>query len=222
MSNRVRSVMEQLFVDGTVRVSGAAQASHEEIEAAVDWVLEVEPQMREHGPLTPPEVDRSALRGAIRHFHGAAQLAVFRQLGPEEVAKRLGDDFVGEGDAASVAYSVDLVFRFLPDLVRIVKGMNPDDPLLAQLRKWGERWPLSSVGTPGLTVSGLEPLLANRCLSMMYVDRIVEADAVDRLHDPRVQDLVRGVIGAYPELSPNLYRFLTTEHEATIGPIPHD
>lgn len=222
MSNRVRSVMEQLFVDGTVRVSGAAQASHEEIEAAVDWVLEVEPQMREHGPLTPPEVDRSALRGAIRHFHGAAQLAVFRQLGPEEVAKRLGDDFVGEGDAASVAYSVDLVFRFLPDLVRIVKGMNPDDPLLAQLRKWGERWPLSSVGTPGLTVSGLEPLLANRCLSMMYVDRIVEADAVDRLHDPRVQDLVRGVIGAYPELSPKLYRFLTTEHEATIGPIPHD
>ena len=214
--------MEHLFVDGTVRVSGDALASHEEIDGAVDWVLEVEPQIREHSPLTPPGLDRPALKWAIRHFHAAAQLAVFRQLGPEEVAKRLGDDFVGEGDAASVAYSVDLVFRFLPDLVRIVKGMNPDDPLLAQLRKWGERWPLSAVGIPGLAVSGLEPLLANRCLSMMYVDRIVEADAVDRLHDPRVQELVRGAIGAYPELSPKLYRFLTTEHEATIGPIPHD
>ena len=212
--------MEQLFVDGTVRVSGAALASHEEIEAAADWILEVEPQIREHRPLTPPGVDRSALKGAIRHFHGAAQLAVFRQLGPEEVAKRLGDDFVGESDAAGAMYSVDLVFRFLPDLVRIVKGMNPEDPLLAQLRKWVERWPLSSVGIPGLAVSGLEPLLANRCLSMMYVDRIIEADAVDRLHYPRVQELVRGAIGAYPELSPKLYRFLITTHAATLGVHP--
>ena len=212
--------MEQLFVDGTVRVSGAALASHEEIEAAADWILEVEPQIREHRPLTPPGVDRSALKGAIRHFHGAAQLAVFRQLGPEEVAKRLGDDFVGESDAAGAMYSVDLVFRFLPDLVRIVKGMNPEDPLLAQLRKWVERWPLSSVGIPGLALSGLEPLLANRCLSMLYVDRIVEADAVDRLHDPRVQELVRGAIGAYPDLSPKLYRFLITTHAATLGVHP--
>ena len=212
--------MEQLFVDGTVRVSGAALASHEEIEAAVDWVLQAEPQIREHGPLAPPVVDRPALKWAIRHFRGAAQLAVFRQLGPEEVAKRLEDDFVGEGDAAGAMYSVDLVFRFLPDLVRIVKGMNPDDPLLAQLRKWGERWPLSSVGIPGLALSGLEPLLANRCLSMLYVDRIIEADAVDRLHDPRVQELVRGAIGAYPELSPKLYRFLITTHAASLGVHP--
>ena len=222
MSDRVRNILEHLFVDGTVRVSGEILASHDEIEVGSDWVLEVEPQIREHWPMSPPVVDRPALKWSIRQFHGAAQLAVFRQLGPEEMAKRLGDDFVGEGDAAAAAYSVDLVFRFLPDLVRIVKGMNPDDPLMAQLRRWGERWPLSSVGIPGLAVSSIEPILVNRCLSMMYVDRIIEAEAIDRLHDPRVQELVRGAIGAYPELSPKLYRFLTPELNATIGPISHD
>jgi MoxR-vWA-beta-propeller ternary system domain bpX4 len=222
MSRRVRQLIEQLFVDGVVRVAGDELARDDEIEAAADGVLLAEPQMREHWPLSPPVVDRDALKWAIRQFHGAAQLAVFRQLGPEEVAKRLGDDFVVEGDAASAIYSVDLVFRFLPDLVRIVKGMNPDDPLLAQLRRWGERWPLSSVGILGLSVSGIEPILANRCLSMMYVDRIIEADAIDRLNHPQLQELIRGAIGAYPELSPKLYRFITAEHEATIEPTPHD
>ena len=222
MSDRVRRLIEHLFVDGAVRVEGDELAQADEIDAAADWAEEAERTIREHWPFGPPLVDRTALKWAIRQFHAAAQLAVFRQLGPEEVAKRLGDDFVGEGDAASVAYSVDLVFRFLPDLVRIVKGMNPDDPLLAQLRKWGECWPLSSVGVPGLSVPRIEPILENRCLSIMYVDRIIEADAVDRLHDQRVQELVRGAIGAYPELSPKLYRFLTTNHQAIIEPIPHD
>lgn len=222
MSNRVRKLIEQLFVDGAVRVSGDELARDDEIEFAAEWVLQAEPQIRKHGPLSPPVVDRLALKWAIRQFHGAAQLAVFRQLGPEEVEKRLGGDYVVEGDAAAAIYSVDLVFRFLPDLVRIVKGMNPDDPLLDQLRKWGERWPMSSVGIPGLAVSNIEPILANRCLSLMYVDRIIEADAVERLNHAQLRDLVRGAIGAYPELSPRLYRFLTTEPETTIGPIPHD
>lgn len=222
MSDRVRRLIEHLFVDGAVRVEGDELTREDEVDAAADWAEEAERTIREHWPLAPPEVDRPALKWAIRQFHGAAQLAVFRQLGPEEVAKRLGDDFVGEGDAAAAAYSVDIVLRFLPDLVRIVKGMNPDDPLLAQLRKWGERWPLSSVGIPGLTVSEIEPILANRCLSMMYVDRIIEADAVERLHHPQLRELVRGAVGAYPELSPKLYRFLTATHEATREPNSND
>ena len=222
MSDRVRRLIEHLFVDGVVRVEGDEPAREDEIDAAADWAKEAELAIREHQLLGPPVVDRTALKWAIRQFFAAAQLAVFRQLGPDEVATRLGHDFVAEGDAAAVIYSVDLVYRFLPDLVRIVKGMNPDDPLLAQLRTWGERWPLSSVGIPGLSVSSIEPILANRCLSMMYVDRIIEAEAVDRLNHPQLQELVRGAIGAYPELSPRLYRFLTTEPETTIGPIPHD
>jgi len=210
MSDRVRTFFEQLLTHGVVRVQGPEYVRVEEEDSAVEWILRYESQTREHWPASPPDVDRPALEWATHQFIGAAQLAVFRQLGPMEIERRLKEEFFAGDYAASLAYSVDLVFRYLPDLSRIVTGMNPDDPLLAVLRGWGERWPLSSVGIQGLTVANIEPILTNRCLSLMYVDRIIEADAADRLNHPQVRELVKEAIGAFPELSPKLYGSMTT------------
>ncbi|MFO1007295.1 MAG: hypothetical protein U0929_15145 [Planctomycetaceae bacterium] len=210
MSDRVRAFFEQLFAQGAVRVDGAELLREEEVESAVEWIIQADLQTREHWPAAPPDVDRRALTWATHQFFTAAQLTVYRQLGPVEIERRLEPEFSVRNDDASMAYSVDVVFRYLPDLFRIVKGMNPDDPLLAVLRRWGERWPLSSVGIVGLSEINIEPILTNRCLSLMYVDRIVEAEATDRLDHPQVRELVREAIGAFPELSPNLYRWMTT------------
>lgn len=216
----LREFIERMFVDGTIRLTDVAEATEGEIQAAVDWVIEVELQLREHWPSVPPEIDRASLAWAIRNFHSAAQLAVYRQLGPEEISLRLDGNCFVEG--ATTVYSIDLIFRFLPDLVRIVKGMNPDDPLHHWLRRWGAQLPLSSVGIPELNVSQVEPVLADRCLAILYVDRIFEAEAADRLTDTRVRELVRAAIGAYPELSPKLHAALAAEPQTTDGAHSHD
>ncbi len=222
MDNDCRAFVEQLFVDGHVRVQSESVASQADVDDAVDWILQTELVLREHLPHVPPTVGRCTLQWAISHFYRAAQLAVFRQLGPEEIDRSLSLEFVSEGDASAAAYSVDLVFRFLPDMYRIVKGMNPDDPLLLKLKEWGAQWPLSSVGIPDLVVTNIEPILSQPCLSQMYLDRIIEREATDRLSDPRLLKLVRGMIGAYPDLSPKLYRFVTSQTPNASGPLKHE
>ncbi|MBM4077860.1 MAG: hypothetical protein FJ267_19700 [Planctomycetes bacterium] len=112
-----------------------------------------------------------------------------------------------------MVYSVDLVFRFLPDLVRIVKGMNSSDPLLERLKEWGRQWPLSSVSIPDLLVTEIEPILADRCLSQLYADRIIESGSTDRLNDPRVREMIRGQFGAYLEMNDKFHKYFGNERE---------
>lgn len=207
MLNRVLRFVEQLFTDGIVRLHGPDVAESTEVATAAAWVLDQEAGFRSHCPRNPPPCDRAAIEKTIELIYRAAQLAVFRELGPEEVAK-LEPQIPLSNDSAAAIYSVDLVLRFLPDLTRIVRGMNPEDPLLAILKGWGAQWPLSSVGIPDIAVASIEPILSDACLSQMYIDRVIEAGAVDRLSDPRVSEMVRGAIGAFPELSPKLYGHL--------------
>lgn len=207
MLNRVLQFIQQLTIDGVVRLHGPERATQTEISAAAAWVLDYEPELRQHWPWTPPACDRAAIERTIENLYRASQLAVFRELGPEEISQ-LDPQLAVTNDSAEVVYSVDLVLRFLPDLMRIVRGMNPEDPLLGVLNGWGVLWPLSSVGIPDLKISSIEPILSTPCLSQLYIDRVIETGAVDRLSDLRVSERVRGAIGAFPELSPKLYRHL--------------
>lgn len=199
---------EQLFRDGRVRVSGVEEASAGEIALVVQRVVDLEAEYRQHLPGIPPVVDVSSIEWSVTAFYRAAQLAVFRHLGPEEVTKlaRMGD-FNGPASASTV-FSVDLVFRFLPDLGRIVHSINPDDPLQTLLCDWGRLWPLSSVGMPGLGQMDIEPILSDVCLSTLYADRILAFGDTGRLNDSRMVDIVKGFLGAYPELNPTVSEFL--------------
>lgn len=204
MLNRVLQFVQQLMIDGVVRLHGPELATQTEIGTATAWILASEPEFRAHWPAVPPACNGPALDRAVKSFYRASQLAVFRELGPEEVSKL--DPLVTPGsDSAEVIYSVDLVLRFLPDLTRIVRGMNPEDPLLAILNGWGTQWPLSSVGIPDLKIGSIEPILSHPCLSQVYIDRVIETGSVDRLGDWKVAERVRGVIGAFPELNRKLY-----------------
>jgi hypothetical protein len=100
--------------------------------------------------------------------------------------------------------------------------MYAEDPLLGRLTDWGTRWTLSSVGIRGIPATCVEPILAHRCLSLLYADRIVEAEAVDRLADPGVRQLVHGVLGPFPDLSPKLYRLLSDTSAASCEPAPNE
>jgi hypothetical protein len=156
------------------------------------WIVAAEVQYRNQLPNCPPPVDTNWAVWAVRQFMRAAQLLVHRELGEEFIRSGLESEPVesvltfhqaSAGQQASIHYSVDLVFRFLPDLERLAKAASPADPLLDQLRDWGQRWPLSGArmqtahelkeGNSVTEDERLEPIFMDRCLRILYIERLL-------------------------------------------------
>ena len=101
-------------------------------------------------------------------------------------------------------WSVDLLFRHLPELFRVARHLSNADPLLAALKALGTAWPLSSVGMPELEAVRIDSFCAHPALRRLYADRIVAAGDFSRIGDPRVADLLRADLGLHRELAPAL------------------
>jgi len=191
-------------VDPVVDQSGQRlfESVHEQNEAVV--ILEAfERDYRTDLAFQPPALDREALLWGALTVHRIGSLLTFRDVGAEQVQQILAGD--GPRDqSASVVYSVDLTFRFLPDLIRLARAASPDDPLVAILLAWAGRWPLSSVGIKDVVVSGSWDWLDDRCLRQMYADRILSEQDLSRLEEPRVREAVLESLGRHLHLAPKL------------------
>lgn len=161
------------------------------------WRIEV--------PGAPPELDADAVRWSIISVYLAASLIVHRDTDLEVMTELLGSE---PPDRALPAthYSVDLVMRFLPDLVRLGKSASRDDPLNEYLETWGRDWPLSSVGIKNLGSVDAMPLRTSPSLMRLYIDRIFAASDIERLNDAAVRHLATTVLGDYPQLNSEIAR----------------
>ncbi len=124
----------------------------------------------------------------------ACRYVLFRDEPIETVRTRLAEA-IPEGDPAAQHFSVDLIWRFLPDVDRLTTTLSPHDPLREILRAWGGNWPLSSVGMKQIKPQRTAELLAHAGLRRAYIDRIVAFRDSSRLDDPQVRDLVHAAIG---------------------------
>ena len=156
-------------------------------DAIADWLRKAEAEYREQLPGVPPALNLPLAVWATQQFYRAAQLMVYRELGEEFILTGLETEpaelAIGEANApeiASIHYSVDLLFRFLPDLERLTKAASLADPLLKQIEAWAERWPLSSARMKRQVEirEKLEPILRNRCLRIMYIERVLDGSSV--------------------------------------------
>lgn len=76
---------------------------------------------------------------------------------------------------ASIHYSVDLFFRFLPDFVRLAKAASMEDPLIDRLKQWAVIWPVSGMGVPNVNHS-------QTILSFIYRDPFLSILMEDRAY----------------------------------------
>ena len=152
-------------------------------------------------PGEPPPWHAEAACWATMHLGDACRFVVFRDLGEEPLERfRKSPRFAGDGP--SVHYSVDLTFRFLPDVVKQVRTAAEDEPLVTTLLWLGQQWPLSSVGIAGIGEVAIEPIARHPCLLRMYVDRVIASRDLPRLAEPRVREVARAALGLFPELAP--------------------
>jgi hypothetical protein len=205
--------LTELFAAGRVAVpEPAVKLAADEREAARRVLAAQDELCRLEMAGEMPPFDEAAAEWTAIQFYSACQLAVFRDIGEPAIVK-LGESSLAGWDKATVHYSVDLVFRFLPDLVRIVQTAASADPLVALLMTWARRWPLSSVGIAGVGDVPLGPLLDSPVLMRLYVDRIVAREDTERLASEPVRRAVRQALGLYPKLAPKLTAFMATEVE---------
>jgi hypothetical protein len=197
-----------LWQGGDLSLASKDRPSEREINEAMDFLMEIETAYRDTLPVGLPHVDRVAAQWALMSIYRVAQFLVFREL-PEELMRTELAGKCPTGVGPEVCYSVDLSFRFLPELLRLTRAVSSHDPLLDVLRSWASDWPLSSVGMVGIEIGSVESILENRALSTLYADRILATNDQSRLADPHVADIVRTALGGFRELSPVNYDHLS-------------
>jgi len=195
------SFLSSLLESGRVRVSGQHELPQDELHAGDQVLKAFEEQYRLEMPGEPPPLDLRAARWAAVMFFRACQFAVYRDVPAQVVEAELSASCPAR-TSPGVCYSVDLVFRLLPDLARFARSAAENDPLVAHLKRLAREWPLSSVGTPEVDGTNIDGFVNDPCLLALYVDRIIAARDVSRLSDPRVRDGVKRAIGLHTELSP--------------------
>lgn len=154
-------------------------------------------------PGEAPPLSPAGARWALAQLHAACRFAVYRDVESSQIEEALNIPCPSAA-VESQHYSVDLLFRFLPDLYRLTKSASQDDPLCTHLRRWAVEWPLSSVGMPGLEAVDPSAVVEHAGLLRLYVDRIIARRDVSRLGNPRVCAAVRAAIGDFDDLAPQI------------------
>jgi hypothetical protein len=209
--------LDRLFEEGRVMVSAPEPVQADELRAAESTLAALEAVYRLDLPGDAPPVTLAAGRWAAVSLFHACQFVAFRNADEEMIAAALGGSIgfqpversigfqpvetdsskmlVLQAEAASLHYSVDLTFRFLPDLMRLARSDAENDPLLGCIRQWAIAWPLSSVGIPDVTPGSIEPIVHHPCLLNIYCDRIIARKDRTRLGDPRIDAVVQQAVG---------------------------
>jgi hypothetical protein len=199
--------LTQLAENGVAVVSSAEGLT----ESADDILLAWDAIQRANFPGAAPELIPEAAAWAAARLYRGCQALVCREMPPADAARLLREP-CPHTPSPAVDYSVDLVFRFLPDLLTLTRRVSHNDPLVAELLALGQAWPLSSVGMEGIGAVEVAHLLTHPGLRQLYVDRILLTGDVSRLNDAAVRAAAKAALGAYPELAPAL--------SATLNPTP--
>ncbi len=179
-------------------------------DAALDllatWEQKARLELAGEAPAFVPE----AAGWAATMIYSACQFVVCREVGAAEMATAFARQ-VPVPRSPSTDWSVDIVFRQLPEVFRQAGHLSPTDPLVQELLRLGATWPLSSVGIGGLKDLDLNSFVEHATLRQLYADRILASGDVSRLGDPRTDALLREALGAYHELCPEVARRLFPE-----------
>lgn len=199
--------LRELFTTGEVRVTVYAKRDWE-FDADVNAVLqEWDVAARAELAGEVPALDIDAASWAARQLFKACQCLVDRDVDAAVVSAELSLACpVAHGPGTD--YSVDLIYRFLPDLLALSRRLAPGDGVTRILETWAHEWPLSS---PGVCLSGavlLDGFIHHPSLRRLYVDRVTALIAKDRLDHADVRRWMQADLAAYPSLAPLLFEAL--------------
>lgn len=195
--------LKQLQENGRVQIALAPDRSKPALQEFQNELIELDALARLDLAHEPPDFSLASAAWAAIVLYQGCQFLIHRDVGVDVVIDALSQP-CPEASCPSVCYSVDLTFRYLPDLIALAKGIAEDDPLVGGLQLLAQKWPLSSVGAKNLKIGDITAFIRHSSLRRLYADRILEKRDLTRLSDPHAREAVHESLGAFPELAPEI------------------
>lgn len=193
--------LESLFDNGRVKVPAPQEIQADDRNAAEKLLLQSEATWRLDQPIGLPEFNVSAGMWSAELVFRAAQFQVFRDVNPEDIQtafKLAGPD----GDSPSSHYSVDLCFKYLPDILRMSSLASSEDPLNDEMSQLLSHWPLSAIGVKSVEPPVRGDAFKHQGLWRMFVDRVIAKGDERLMAEPQIQQSIEVAVGAFPDLVP--------------------
>lgn len=152
-------------------------------------------------PATPPDFEPKSALWAAEFVYRTLHLTILRHIDSATVEQLLAD-FEGETTPETI-YSVDLSFRYLPELLMLAKGLAPSDKLVDLLKIRLQRWCFSAVGVDlghCEEVKTREILFNHPSLRIAYVDRIIQKKDLKRALCQPESEYIKAALGDYPSV----------------------
>lgn len=190
--HHLRKEQEVLIYNAMVNIS------QQEYDEVIDYLgREYENELLEY-PSSAPGFDGKAALWGAKIIYFSAQLLLNRKNLPDSVQSYLP---VYDGEhSAEAALSVDLCLRFLPDLIKELKIIDPEDDVIEVLMAHLNTWHYSGIGM----LEGIENLdyatyIKNNCLRQCYVDRIIDKKVRSYAEKTEWKEFVMGSLGNYAD-----------------------
>ena len=196
MENPLSTFLSDLFLTGKVTVERKVQDFLPEDLAKSAAILDAfYEQDRLHMPHQAPPYAQSAAIWAAQYLYRTTQLLLLRDQDNQAVMQLL--PLFPDRIAPNTIYSIDLCFRYLPDVFVFAKGLAPNDILVKRILETAINWPFSSVGMklPRAVDPGI--ILDHPSLRYAYIDRIIEKKDMSRVGPASIFALVREALGEY-------------------------
>lgn len=193
--------IQSLVNDGRAAVS--AEMSAIDDHDALPMLRELDRCVRDELALDLPAFSPNAALWAARLLHQLCRSVVCRDI-PEEQIKTTCNTPCPEPHGPETDWSADLTLHYLPKLFQLARHLSSADPLVTQIKKIAEEWPLSSVGIAGLEKPNVDFFIGHPALRRVYADRILSAADTSRIGEARIDDLLRADIGIHRDMAPEI------------------
>jgi hypothetical protein len=186
--------IQDIIQQGKVTVDGqVVPFTNEDIQQTTELLYEEYNRRVQDLTGMVPAFHPEASVWAAHFLYRAVQLVMLRDLG-EEAVNGLLTPYNGPVSPETIL-SVDISFRYLPNLLGLAKGLAPEDVLVKRLQETAAQWPFSSVGMKVEGVLDVEAIMGNACLRMAYIDRIIAARDNKRCNNILVNEHIKEALG---------------------------
>jgi hypothetical protein len=197
MERGLKTFLQELAESGEVLIGVGGEPDAAEVTACREVILRQGEVCAREVAGAAPRVSMEAAGWAAGMMYAGCRFLVRREIGKEEVAARL-EMPCPVAMSAEVCFSVDLYFRYLPDLIGLARGISEGDPLVVGLMGLAKQWPLSSVGVKGVGDVDVSGFIGHAGLRQLYVDRVIQRRDVARVKGDEVKEAMAETVGGYP------------------------
>lgn len=149
-------------------------------------------------PFISPKFHPQAALWAAETVYYASQFILFRENDDAKM-EDFFPAFQFEISPSSIL-SVDLCFRFVPDMLRQLSLIDPEDSLISILEKHLQTWHFSGINY-SLDFKGIDLniIFTDPCLQQLYLNRITTYKNIHLAKMPKINQLLQANFGIFEE-----------------------